>query len=131
MRWRPEYSTGDDLIDEQHRTLFESSESFRDALDAGEGSATYDLFLEFLVAFAEAHFSIEEECMAARHCAVAARNKREHCAFQKVLESENERFAANGFDRRRAYVIVNLLDRWLASHICRIDVQLKAAIERA
>lgn len=125
MKWQPHYATGDAQIDEQHKTLFASSDQFRETLEAGEGRATYDLFLEFLTAYAEAHFDSEEGCMLAHKCPVAAQNKHEHGLFLKMIEKENDRFAEQGFNVAAAEATLNMIDRWLDSHICRIDVQLR------
>lgn len=114
-------------IDTQHKTLFATSEQFRETLDAGEGSKTYDLFLEFLTTYAEVHFDIEEGCMLAFKCPVAAKNKHEHGLFLMLIEKESARFAEHGFDRAAAEATLDLIDKWLDSHICRIDVQLRDA----
>lgn len=125
MKWRPQFATGDAQIDEQHKALFAASEEFRETLEAGEGDKTYDLFLEFLKAYCEMHFSVEEECMFAHKCPVAAQNKHEHKLFLKLVETENARFRAHGFDAARAVEMLDKVDHWLESHICRVDVRLK------
>lgn len=125
MEWRPEYATGVAHIDEQHRTLFASAHQFREALEAGQGSQTYDLFLQFLTAYAAAHFGIEEECMLIRKCPVAARNKQEHAMFLTMLEAEDTRFHSDGFSPATATALLDRIDGWLSSHICRIDTQLR------
>ena len=127
MQWRPEFATGDPQIDEPHRTLFASADQFREALDANQGEQTYDLFLQFLAAYAAVHFGVEEECMNVRKCPVAARNKVEHESFLKLVAAESERFSQHGFDHDVAVSLLDRIDNWLSSHICRIDVKLRDA----
>ncbi|MGR3321651.1 MAG: bacteriohemerythrin [Pseudooceanicola sp.] len=130
MKWQPHYATGDKLVDDQHKTLFSASDQFRDTLESGGGEKTYDLFLQFLTTYAEAHFSVEERCMLEHRCPVAECNKHEHTQFFKVLRRENERFAEEGYSRSRAMAMVDWLDRWLDSHICRIDIRLRDVIDQ-
>ncbi|WP_127901389.1 bacteriohemerythrin [Solirhodobacter olei] len=125
MKWRPEYATGLASIDEQHKTLFASTDSFREALNAGEGAGVYDLFLQFLSAYAEAHFGLEDECMHIRKCPVAARNKVEHAAFLTLLDREAIRYRSAGFSPETAGALLDKVEGWLTSHICRIDIQLR------
>ncbi|WP_372841559.1 bacteriohemerythrin [Phaeovulum sp.] len=126
MKWTEAYATGNEQVDEQHKTLFLASEHYREALEAGHGEGGYDLFVEFLSSYAKIHFSFEEECMLARHCPIANQNKQEHCAFAKLIDKEVARFHRDGFDRRMAFVLVDKIDHWLDSHIARVDVQLKS-----
>ena len=131
MKWQPRYATGHPEIDAQHKMLFEMSDQFRQTLEAGEGQKTYDLFLGFLNQYAELHFSIEENCMMAHKCPVAACNKHEHVLFLKRVEQETDRFSREGFTPASATAMLDMLDRWLDSHICRIDVQLRDTIKSA
>lgn len=125
MKWKESYATGVAEVDEHHRSLFAFSEELRDVLENNAGEKTYDLFLDFLKTYAEVHFSFEEQCMLAHLCPIAGRNRKEHVAFTRMIEREEEAFRTHGFDRGRALALTNRLDRWLDSHICRIDVQLK------
>jgi hemerythrin len=129
MKWTEAYATGSNEVDEQHKMLFLMSDQFRESLDAGHGERTYDLFIEFLSTYTQTHFTYEEECMLAHVCPTAALNKTEHCAFTKFVDKELKRFRRDGFDRSRAYSLVDTIDRWLDSHIGRVDVQLKSVMK--
>lgn len=131
MKWQSHYETGDAAIDQQHKTLFETTDQYRQTLEAGVGEQTYDLFLEALIAFVEMHFSYEESCMFFHRCPAAGRNKIEHEHFKKRVYQENHRFAAEGFIRHEAKNLVDMIEDWLVSHIGRIDIQLKDCIEKA
>ncbi len=128
MKWKEDYATGVPEVDEQHRFLFAFSEEFRDALENGFGEKTYDLFLEFLKTYAEVHFNFEEKCMLAHLCPVANRNRKEHVSFSRLVEQEETEYRNHGFDRQRALALTNMIDQWLDSHICRIDIQLKDCV---
>lgn len=128
MKWTEAYATGSDEIDEQHKMLFLISDQYRETLEEGRGESTYDLFIEFLRDYSKIHFSLEEDCMLTHRCPAADQNKKEHCALSKLVDKEVKRFHRDGFDRATAYAIVNTIDRWLESHIGRVDVQLKSVI---
>ncbi|UYV36043.1 hemerythrin domain-containing protein [Rhodobacteraceae bacterium D3-12] len=128
MKWKEAYATGDALVDKQHKSLFAFSEEFREVLDHANGDKTYDLFLEFLNEYAEVHFSFEDSCMMAHRCPIADRNRKEHGSFRRLIETEQHAYTADGFDRARAYALLDQIDHWLDSHIARIDVQLKDSI---
>ncbi|MBL4750813.1 MAG: hemerythrin domain-containing protein [Amylibacter sp.] len=127
MKWKEEFATGIAEIDRQHKTLFEASEDFREVLERGCSSGTYDGFLEFLVMYVETHFGYEEECMHAAQCPIACTNKKEHALFIKLVDKEVQFFQQRGLDIQRAFRLLDTLDSWLASHIVRIDVQLRVA----
>ena len=127
MRWSEEFATGIASIDEQHRMIFRMTGDFRIALDEGEGEQVYDDLLRSLDLYIRTHFRIEEECMARFQCAAAEQNKVAHARFAKILANLRERYAVSGFKRSDARELIDLLEQWLANHICRIDVQLKGA----
>lgn len=128
MKWREEYATGVPEVDNQHRALFTFSEEFRDVLENGFGKKTYDLFIEFLKTYAEVHFNFEEQCMLAHICPAADRNRIEHGFFIRLVEQEEAHYRNDGFDHQRALALLDQIDRWLVSHICRIDVQLRDCV---
>jgi hemerythrin len=128
MKWTEDYATGSKEVDEQHKMLFHMSDQFRDTLEGGFGEKTYDLFIDFLSNYAKAHFSYEEDCMLAHLCPVADQNKKEHCGFSALVDAEAKRFHRDGFNRQMAFALVGAIDRWLDSHIRRVDVQLRSVL---
>jgi len=129
MRWSARYSTGIQQIDEQHQMLFQMSEHYRETLDAGEGAAVYGLMLESLDDYARGHFGIEEQCMFRYQCPAAGVNSAAHGHFLKAIGEFQERFAAKGFHRADARRLLDYIDKWLSSHIGRIDTQLRKCLE--
>ncbi len=124
MKWTEKYATGIAEIDEQHKTLFLSCDSFREALENKCSAVTYEGFLNYLQLYVEIHFGFEEECMFARNCPSACDNQDEHKLFTKVIEKEAQHFEEKGFDPKRAGRLLEFIDRWLDSHILRVDVKL-------
>jgi hemerythrin-like metal-binding protein len=129
LKWKEEYATGDAEIDRQHKTLFAFVEEFRDVLEKGCSSETYKEALAFLKIYSEAHFGFEEECMLAHKCPATCKNKKEHSLFLNVVKKETEYFEAHGFSTEKALRLMDIIDNWLDSHICRVDVQLKDCMD--
>jgi len=125
MEWKEEYATGIDEIDRQHKTLFDNTADFREVVTEGFGENSYQGFLEFIMAYAEAHFSFEEECMLASQCPATACNKAEHRLFLEYFRKEEEAYRQHGYNPRRTLELLDFIENWLDSHICRIDSQLR------
>jgi hemerythrin len=125
MKWSEDYATGVERIDEQHKMLFQMVEDFGTALDQGQGQRVYQSFLESLDLYARSHFRYEEGCMVKCHCPAAEGNKTAHDRFMAMLIRFTQRHASNGYDAGDARELTDTIDRWLADHICRIDVQLR------
>jgi hemerythrin len=109
--------------------LFKLAEDYRLTLDEGRGEQVYTGLLQTLDVYTRTHFGFEERCMERYHCPVAEKNKDAHAKFVVVLAGFRERHAANGFDRADARSLMDTLDRWLADHICSVDVHLKDCVK--
>ena len=125
MGWSDEYSVGNERIDNQHKMIFKMADDFKAALDDNRGDGVYSELLKSLSSYTQAHFRVEEKAMEACKCPVAVQNKEEHMKLIDVLSGFQQRYLERGFDREDAYNLVNTIDRWLADHICSIDMHLK------
>lgn len=130
MKWSKEFATGVEKIDEHHRMIFRMAEDFRSALDEGGGTSVYESMLRSLEVYVHAHFRYEERCMERYRCPAAEQNRQAHAEFAEALAGFRRRYEAGGFDRAEARRLVDTVDRWLESHICRVDVHLRACVER-
>lgn len=76
--WRPEYETGNEVIDAQHRSLFELGNRLLDALLRNETRAAVQDLAKDLLAFVERHFDTEESMLVAQDSPWAAEHTRSH-----------------------------------------------------
>lgn len=121
-RWSDELLTGDAMVDEQHRTLFDMVGRFAEALDAGgDGEAVADALYEVLV-YAEDHFRDEEALMERIEYPGLESQRRMHAAF-----------AADAKEMARAFteghgvtgpVLLDYLTDWLDNHVRTQDMTL-------
>ena len=77
------------------------------------------------------HFHVEEGCREQYRCPVAPQNKATHAEFMTVLSGFLRRYQDSGFDAAEAHQLVDTVERWLADHIGRIDVQLRGCVPPA
>ncbi|WP_353258673.1 bacteriohemerythrin [Prochlorothrix hollandica] len=61
--WRDEYCTGNEVIDRQHKHLFEVINSLHDAMLAGHGVDVLQQTLNEIYQYTMAHFQTEESIM--------------------------------------------------------------------
>lgn len=130
MKWKEEYATGVQRLDEQHIMIFKTAEDFRSALDDGTGENIYPTLLEFLAGYCKGHFHFEEDCMDKYRCPVARDNKEAHSMFLETLKDYRGRYATSGYNAIDARELVDKVDSWLDKHICRIDVHLRNCVKK-
>jgi hemerythrin len=123
-------STGDSLIDNQHKTLILKFNEFSEVIqDGGDTRTAAGEILDFLQFYALWHFKREEECMAQHACPAAAENKCAHKQFITVFGGFYEKWHAENMNQELVLQTHKELENWLVNHILRIDTQLKASIE--
>ena len=129
--WSDDYRIGIEGIDRQHRMLFTLGNDLQTALDEGRGVQEYGVLLHILERYVRDHFGFEQQCMDLYHCPVAQQNQAAHATFTARLTEFQQRYAAHGFEPAEAGTLMAFIDAWLADHICRIDVRLRASIHNA
>lgn len=129
MKWRPEYATGIEQVDDQHRAIFKVADDFEVELDAGLGEHNYRTVLDFLNQYVRAHFGFEETCMARYHCPAAQQNERAHAQFITVINDFTQRFTDHGYVAADASALTSTVNQWLDRHICTIDTRLKDSVQ--
>jgi hemerythrin len=128
LKWTDDYATGVARIDEQHRMIFKMAGDFREALDSGEGNRTYGVLLEFLDHYCRSHFAFEEQIAQEHRCPFAEQNRTAHAKFTVALRGFQQLHATSGYRAGDARDLVDTVDRWLAGHICTIDVKLRDCV---
>ncbi|MCB9916468.1 MAG: hemerythrin family protein [Planctomycetes bacterium] len=125
MKWTPDYATGIERIDSQHKMIFQMLEDYQITLEAGEGERIFGVFLDSLDLYCKGHFGYEERCMAERQCPQAEQNLAAHAAFNEQLAGFRERFRREGYSPAEAARLVETVAGWLSGHICAVDVHLR------
>lgn len=123
---KDEYLTGIELIDTEHRKLFEIAEQTYQLLQEELIPDKYDhiqALLEELREYTKMHFKHEEEYMVSIQYKKLFTQKTQHEAFVRKLEEID----IDGLDEDQQAVIEDLLKfltDWLVSHIMEVDKQI-------
>lgn len=129
LKWNDDYRTGFEEIDEQHKLLFQMSDDYQIALNAGEGEASYGLLLTAMQLYIRVHFAAEEKCMFRHKCPAGPANKAAHLMFTSNFKDKRAAFDRDGFSEADARATMTFLDKWLAEHIAQIDTKLRPYAE--
>lgn len=125
--WRNEYSVGVDMLDNQHKRLFEIGNN---AISTLKDESTVDRYdeifklLEDLKNYTIFHFSSEEEYLLDINFDMYLPHKREHDDFIKKLDEIKLR----AFDSNQdAYLqeMLKFIIGWISNHILKSDLQYK------
>lgn len=117
--WSSEYSVGNDLIDTEHRTLFDLADRLHSAMLSGSGRAALrSLFVE-LADYTRTHFAHEEALMAMH----AYPKRPEHAEIHRQLIARITKLQ-NDLDGGKLTVTMDtmqFLREWLQHHIGKTD----------
>lgn len=127
--WTEAMATGDEAIDNEHRTLIAWINRLGEANEADRGEQEVLRVLNFLLTYARLHFAHEEGCFARARCPHAAANCKAHEQFIQHVTSVKSECEAHGVTEHRALELHRMLGEWLANHILKVDTSLKPCLE--
>jgi hemerythrin len=119
LEWSQQFSVGIDIIDREHKVLFELYNELHYSILRGETHAFTAEKLSRLLQYTREHFGEEERLMA--ECGYP--KLEDHCASHRVLTGQVEEMMA---ELERNQMVVNLptiqfLNEWITLHILRED----------
>jgi hemerythrin-like metal-binding protein len=115
--WQEEFSTGDDAIDRQHKTVVELSNAFLQA----NGKEQLDLTMAKLLGYVREHFAYEEALMEQMYMVDHHEHIVSHLHLIERLETLQGRLSNDSLDRMELSMFLN---HWTSSHIPRLDANL-------
>ena len=121
-----EYMTGVDLLDREHKILFEIAERANNLVKDWQEGDSLDPFFEILAElkrYTENHFADEEEFMESFQYEELPAQKKAHEAFIVALERTNREDFEEDPKKYMHSLIVFLLG-WLINHILHSDVKI-------
>lgn len=124
MLWTPDLSVGVELIDEQHKALFEKAEQLFEAGKNNRAKEYVGELLRFLDEYTRKHFGDEERYMLSINYPGYNEQKAAHMAFIAKLDDLRKEYDKSGGN---LMVILNanrmVLD-WLIQHISKMDKEI-------
>lgn len=122
--WHPDYSVGNDVLDEQHKVIFDICRRVHDLpkADSPEARSHYHELLDEAVRFARTHFHTEEHQMRKLRYAELDAHIAEHRQFMEQLSDILLNATAGRIDNQE---FAALLANWLTTHILETDMKYK------
>jgi hemerythrin len=128
--WNSRFETGIEIIDTQHKTLFDAVNTLADSFKAGTSKTVVKESLDFLVNYTVEHFQTEEKIMQEMGYPKLTSHKAEHT--QLVLNARDlQAKLAEG--KSVTMEVTKFLSDWLKHHINEVDmgyVEFKRALDR-
>lgn len=129
--WRDYLTTGNALIDGQHRELFGRITRLAQACRSGKGLDEVSGVLNYLGDYVKEHFAAEEELLVSVNSPRYSEHKAAHRAFTEVIDELISRFQREGETLDLAIETNFAAIEWLTSHICGMDRDLAERLRRA
>lgn len=129
LRWtKLLYGTGVELIDAQHRRLFDRMNRLIEAFDRSDAPEITTILRE-LESYALKHFRCEERTMAKGRCAALCLNQSEHREFSNKLSLLIKEFEINGPTPALGKEFKFFILGWVRTHIQAVDVHLQCTVK--
>ena len=133
VQWTEQFATGSGKLDQQHQVLMVNINHLETMLTSTNPTRQEGEFLihlvDFLQAYADAHFQLEEQCMEKYRCPAHARNKQAHEQFLKFFHEFKKRSEEEGFRVDLLRGLHQKLSSWIEDHILQVDTQLRPCIK--
>lgn len=127
--WTDDLSTGNELIDGDHRKLISMVNALFDSMAKGQANEIISKVLHNLIIYTKAHFGREEAEMKRIRYAASISHKSEHTKL--INQVDGLKAALDAGEKLNVLAISNFLSDWLRHHILTIDKQLAAALKEA
>ena len=124
MKWIPEYNTGIDVIDDQHKRILDYINEIVEIND-GTDRARVKQILDNIIDYTQSHFTFEESLQEEAGYQYRVPHKRVHDLFIKKIETYRERFElGHEIDKE----LHEALSKWLINHIRHDDADYVGAV---
>lgn len=123
--WTPNLSTGNDLLDDQHKAIFEWLAELESA--ATDERTLFGAYaITRLKNFTRHHFAVEENLMREAGFAGLADHIREHQAFRERLAEIHLKSISEDISAET----VRFLTDWLTNHIAKTDMAYVPSLKK-
>ena len=133
--WTKQFETGSAKLDLQHRLLIDNINLLEEELKTpdftGVEAEHAVRLLEYLEAYANIHFTVEEKCMESYRCPAHAKNRQEHERFRDFIRNYKRLCELEGFKVELLKNLHEVIRSWIEEHILKIDTQLRPCIPPA
>lgn len=126
IRWDDNYTTGIDMVDEQHRKLIEMINDLHKAMSEARGREVMGDILDRLLKYTVYHFETEEQLMKKHSYPKYLTHFTEHQNLTKEVKDFQARF--NAGERMITIKFIEFLSSWLNNHVLDSDKKFGAFV---
>jgi hemerythrin len=127
VTWDGSLSIGVDVIDKQHKELFNSINRFQERSATENPTFALDVVLDSLKNYVRYHFASEERLLELNNCPELERHKQLHAAFEEHIRLYEAKHAS--VTREELGELQSFLLNWLTNHIQGEDHRLKQYLQ--
>ncbi|MBN1533201.1 MAG: hemerythrin family protein [Spirochaetes bacterium] len=121
FQWSPEYETGIEIVDRQHREMFARIDHLAVALYEGKGRTELEMLVIFLEDYVHEHFSEEERLMLEHNYPGYSDHRAMHANFIRMFEKIKREINVKGSDRYLALQVEREVRGWWLDHVMNTD----------
>ena len=121
--WSEEYLLGIEVVDKQHKGIFDIVHRFYEECLVSEGEKTVEDTLAFLKSYTEDHFRAEEALMEQHNFPRLDEHKGLHVAFLERFGELVHELNSVGPSQELADDTADMVQNWLVDHIAQEDRQ--------
>ena len=125
MKWIPEYNTGIDVIDDQHKRILDYINEIVEISDHTDKDRIKQI-LDNIIDYTQSHFTFEESLQEEADYKYRVPHKRVHDLFIKKIESYRDRFQMGQSIEAELHEV---LSKWLINHIQQDDADYLGAVK--
>jgi hemerythrin-like metal-binding protein len=125
LTWYKMYSVNDDVLDEQHKTLFGIFNKLYDSCVKKEIGSAFDNLVDELISYAGYHFSTEERYMEEAGYEDIERHRQEHLSFSQRTMQLKHTDESDKDDLAKELIVY--LGNWILHHVIEEDRKLLIA----
>lgn len=125
MKWLPEYNTGIEVIDDQHKRILDYINDLQN-VDVVSDRAQIKEILDNIIDYTQSHFTFEESLQEEANYKYRVPHKRVHDLFIKRIEGYRQDFQ-DGKSIENEFSEV--LAKWLINHIQHDDADYVGAVK--
>ena len=125
LKWSKDYELGNDLVDSQHKRLFELVSDIDKACNEGDDINSLSKTLDFLLQYTVLHFNDEEALQIKYNFPEYENHKKLHEEFEAIVSEKVAEFKENGGAKDLSDAVNDFVIKWLINHILKEDMKIK------
>ena len=126
----PDLMTGNNLIDSEHKQLFDAVNQLLEACSKGQGRTEIEKTTKFLYDYTVKHFADEEKLQVQSRYPDYQTHKLAHEGFKKTVLELNKKLTEQGATIVLVGEVNNVIASWLINHIKREDKKLAEYLKK-